>query len=87
MCNRAELRRNYIRVFHKFCLEVKSESTSSQAVHKTADDSVRYLSFLFAASNVLDKATLLAKAVCADGWVQIRCHSRWRANMQTWLGL
>ncbi|DBA81084.1 TPA: hypothetical protein ACH3X2_000806 [Trebouxia sp. C0005] len=84
---RAELRRNYIRVFHQFRLEVKSESPSSQAVHRTADDSVRYLSFLFAASNVLDKATLLAKSVCADEWVQTRCQSRWRANMQAWLGL
>ncbi|KAL0018489.1 hypothetical protein WJX79_004766 [Trebouxia sp. C0005] len=36
---RAELRRNYIRVFHQFRLEVKSESPSSQAVHRTADDS------------------------------------------------
>lgn len=41
---------------------------------RSVEDAVWYLSWLFAASNALDKATLLAELVCSDSWVHIRFH-------------
>ncbi len=84
---RVELRKNYIRISHEYHLEVKSQSTKPHIKNRTVDDAVRYLSFLFAASNAVDKATLLAKTVCANEWVQTRCHNKLKANLQAWLGL
>lgn len=83
---RVELRKNYIRISHEYHLEVKSQSNKPQIKNRTVDDAVRYLSFLFAASNAVDKATLLAKTVCANEWVQTRCHNKLKANLQAWLG-
>lgn len=82
-----ELRQNYIHIFHQYHLEVMSKSNKPQIKNRTVDDVVRYLSFLFAASNAVDKATLLAKTVCANDWVQTRCHNKYKANLQAWLGL
>ncbi|DBA72154.1 TPA: hypothetical protein ACH3X2_010874 [Trebouxia sp. C0005] len=84
---RVQLRKNYIRISHQYHLEVKSQSSKPQIKNRTVDDAVRYLSFLFAASNAIDKATLLAKTVCANEWVQTRCHNKLKANLQAWLGL
>lgn len=86
MC-RLELRKNYIRITHVYHLEVKSKSTKPQIKNRTVDDAVRYLSFLFAASNAVDKATLLAKTVCSNAWVQTRCRNKFKANLEAWIGL
>lgn len=86
MC-RIVLRKNYIKATGLFHLEVKSNSANPQIKNRTVDDAVRYLSWLFAASNAVDKATVLAKLVCSNPWIHIRCHNKPKANLQAWLGL
>ena len=85
--SRLTVRKNYIKTFHGFHLEVKAKSEKSHIKHRTVDDAVRYLSFFFAASNALDKAALLANVVCISPWVQKRCSHRWAANAEAWFGL
>lgn len=84
---RLTLRKNYIRIFHEFHLDVKSEVDKPRIKHRTVDDAVRLLSFFFAMSNAVDKATLLANIVCHDKWLQMRCSNKWKAAAQAWLGL
>lgn len=84
---RLTVRKNYIRTFHEFHLEVKGNSEKSHIKHRTVDDAVRYLSFFFAASNALDKTALLANVVCNSPWVQKRCSHKWAANAEAWFGL
>ena len=57
------------------------------AAFTTPDDAVRFLSFIYAMSKAIDKATLLARTIISDEWI---LRSRREKNVQQrllWLGL
>ncbi|KAK9816005.1 hypothetical protein WJX74_009869 [Apatococcus lobatus] len=71
-------------------IEVQDEGVGQRhmvAAFTTPDDAVRFLSFIYALSKAVDKATLLARTIITDEWI---LRSRREKNVQQrllWLGL
>lgn len=71
---RLQLRRTYLSAMATYHDVIRSGG----APHRTPDDAVRWLSYAFATSHVLDKCMLLANIVRTDPFLRDRCTDKGR---------